>query len=110
MILRLTFIAPYTPSENGGAKHMICPIKNGIRTLMIQADARASFCVIDLYLVDDLHNRITHQGCTKTPEELLTGARASAGHLQMFVCNVRAPVHDKRGEALNAKAGSGVSL
>lgn len=53
---------------------------------------------------------MTPSGCTKTPEELLTGVKLSFGRLQIFARKVFPRVPEKMRKAWDAKARSGFLL
>lgn len=89
---------------------MYCAIKNGIRTMLIEAGASGSFWVEWLYGVCIECNCKSRPGCNKTPEKQLTGRKTGLEHLQGFCSKVWARGPDKTREALDGKARSGALL
>ena len=102
--------ARYTPQEYSRAEHMNRSVKNSIRTLLTNSGATANYWAVCLYAAVDARKRIVCGGCSKTPEELLTGVKPSEEHLRTFGCKVWVQIPELIRKILDVKAKSALPL
>jgi hypothetical protein len=82
---QLRMSCPYTSSQNGKAKHIICSINNVIRTLLIQASLPGRYWAEDLHTATYLLNRLPSTTIqAPCPHFALFGSAPTYEHLRVF--------------------------